>query len=88
MNQLRVRYHQLKIDMFALYQATMDNRGVKVHRVEQALGEMPAAGPSGVQLRTEDTAYVEALGEMEKKITVGEHGRRRRHVLRKVSPRR
>ena len=87
MNQLRVRYHQLKIDMFALYQATMDSRGVKVHRVEQALGEMPAPGPSHVQLRNEDAAYVQALSEMEKKITVGEHGRRRRHMLRKVSRR-
>ena len=84
MNQLRVRYHQLKIDMFALYQATMDSRGVKVHRVEQALGDMPAPGPSGVRLRSEDADYVQALSEMEKKITVGEHGRKKRHMLRKV----
>ncbi|XP_043215208.1 protein suppressor of hairy wing-like isoform X1 [Amphibalanus amphitrite] len=85
MNQLRVRYHQLKIDMFALYQATMDSRGVKVHRVEQALGDLPAPGPSHVQLRNEDAAYVQKLSEMEKKITVGEHGRRRRHMLRKLN---
>lgn len=60
----------------------------QVHRVEQALGEIqPALTNGDVQLRNEDADYVQTLSEMEKKISVGEHGRRRRHMLRKVSPR-
>lgn len=81
MNQLRVKYHQLKIDMFALYRATMDNRGVKVYQAEQALSKLdqvkssdhstPLQSESSVSLPVEDADYVQSLADMESRFQLG-----------------